>query len=101
MPADPVYALTKHAVVGFVRSMGRVLADRGVSINAVCPGGVDTAIVPPDLRSQRGEDAFMDPALIASAVITALTSGGSGEIWVVSSAEHEPWRYEFAGLSPS
>ena len=36
MPDDPVYAATKHAVVGFVRSVAPTL-ERAASINAVCP----------------------------------------------------------------
>ena len=45
VPEDPLYAATKHAVVGFVRSVAPVLETRGISINAVCPGFVDTDIV--------------------------------------------------------
>ena len=42
VPDDPVYALTKHAVVGFVRSVAPALEAKGISINAVCPGFVET-----------------------------------------------------------
>src|ERR671934_1503755 len=35
---DPIYTLTKHAVVGFVRSLAQPLESRGITINAVCPG---------------------------------------------------------------
>jgi len=45
VPDDPVYALTKHAVVGYVRSVALPLSKRGISINAVCPGFADTAMV--------------------------------------------------------
>ena len=45
VPEDPLYAATKHAVVGFVRSAAAALEARGISINAVCPGFVDTAMV--------------------------------------------------------
>src|SRR5206468_2235859 len=38
MPVDPLYALTKHAVVGFVRSAAPQLAERGIRINMVNPG---------------------------------------------------------------
>ena len=40
MPSDAVYSLTKHAVVGFVRSVAPHLEP--VRINAVCPGIADT-----------------------------------------------------------
>ena len=45
MPDDPVYAATKHAVVGFVRSVAPSLERRGIQINAVCPGIADTAML--------------------------------------------------------
>src|SRR5439155_140657 len=41
-PMDPIYALTKHAVVGFVRSVAPQLAARGIRISALCPGFTDT-----------------------------------------------------------
>jgi NAD(P)-dependent dehydrogenase (short-subunit alcohol dehydrogenase family) len=47
---DPLYSTSKHAVVGLVRSLGAALEGRDVRVNCVCPGGVDTGIVPPDLR---------------------------------------------------
>jgi len=39
------YAASKHAVVGFTRSIGAEVAASGVTVNAVCPGYVDTAMV--------------------------------------------------------
>src|SRR4029453_18710993 len=44
IPDDPIYGLTKHAVVGFVRSVAPQLAARGIRIQAVCPGWADTAL---------------------------------------------------------
>ena len=38
IPDDPIYGLTKHAVVGFVRSVAPQLSKRGIRIQAVCPG---------------------------------------------------------------
>jgi NAD(P)-dependent dehydrogenase (short-subunit alcohol dehydrogenase family) len=36
------YAASKHAVMGFTRSAAHEVADKGVTVNAVCPGYVDT-----------------------------------------------------------
>ena len=42
IPDDPIYGLTKYAVVGFVRSVAPQLEKRGIRIQAVCPGWADT-----------------------------------------------------------
>jgi NAD(P)-dependent dehydrogenase (short-subunit alcohol dehydrogenase family) len=36
------YAASKHAVVGFTRCVADEVAAQGVTVNAVCPGYVDT-----------------------------------------------------------
>jgi NAD(P)-dependent dehydrogenase (short-subunit alcohol dehydrogenase family) len=41
-PYITAYAATKHAVVGFTRALGQEVAAKGVTVNAVCPGYVDT-----------------------------------------------------------
>ena len=85
VPDDPVYALTKHAVVGFVRSVAGPLAAHGISINAVCPGFADTAMVAGSAREALESAGFplLTPAEVAEAAWVALTSGESGHAWVV------------------
>jgi NAD(P)-dependent dehydrogenase (short-subunit alcohol dehydrogenase family) len=39
------YATSKHAVIGFTRSLALEYAKRNITVNAVCPGYVDTDIV--------------------------------------------------------
>lgn len=36
------YAASKHAIVGFMRSLAMELGTSGITVNAVCPGWVDT-----------------------------------------------------------
>ena len=44
------YAASKHAVVGLTRSIALEVARHGVTVNAVCPGYVDTDIVAESVR---------------------------------------------------
>lgn len=36
------YSASKHGVIGFTKSLGLELAKRGITVNAVCPGYVET-----------------------------------------------------------
>jgi NAD(P)-dependent dehydrogenase (short-subunit alcohol dehydrogenase family) len=99
MPADPIYTLTKHAVVGYVRAIAPHLAERGITINAVCPGFVDTPIVVPELREWIAAEGIplMEPDEVAQAVLVAASSGETGQAWVVQPGR-EPLQYEFRGV---
>jgi len=92
---DPIYALTKHAVVGFVRSVAPQLEERGIKINCVCPGIVDTPMVGAQRDMLRAAGfPLLQPAEVAEAVWLAATSEGTGEAWVVQPGrEPEPFRY--------
>jgi NAD(P)-dependent dehydrogenase (short-subunit alcohol dehydrogenase family) len=96
MPSDPVYSLTKHAVVGFVRSMAPQLAP--IRLNAVCPGLADTPMVDGQ-RAELQAAAFplLAPDDVAEAMWRSVTSGGTGECWFVQPGR-EPAPFTFPNL---
>jgi NAD(P)-dependent dehydrogenase (short-subunit alcohol dehydrogenase family) len=96
MPVDPLYALTKHAVVGFVRSVAPQLAERGIRINMVNPGIADTPMVSGALRAaiEATDFPLLRPEEVADAAWLAATSDETGQAWVVQPGrEPEPFRF--------
>ncbi|MFD5570014.1 3-oxoacyl-ACP reductase family protein [Streptomyces cadmiisoli] len=47
-PGGTVYAMTKAAVAGFTRALAREVSSRGITVNTVQPGPVDTDMNPAD-----------------------------------------------------
>jgi NAD(P)-dependent dehydrogenase (short-subunit alcohol dehydrogenase family) len=96
---DPIYALTKHAVIGLVRSVAPQLAERGIRINAVCPGFADTPMVAGELRKALESAGFplLQPDEVAEAVLLAARSEGTGEAWIVQPGRN-PEPYRFRGI---
>lgn len=93
---DPIYCLTKHAVVGLVRSLVPQLAEQHITINAVCPSIVDTPMVG-DSRELLQSSGFplIDPGAVAVAVADRLAGEESGQAMVVQ-AGREALAYRFA-----
>jgi len=95
-PPDPVYDLSKHAVVGFIRSIAPSLRAKGITANTVNPGMTDTKIMGDDARRALQEANFplMPPTQIAEAVLRIVLGGGTGECWVCQPGrEPEPYRF--------
>jgi NAD(P)-dependent dehydrogenase (short-subunit alcohol dehydrogenase family) len=93
---DPVYSLTKHAVVGFTRSLAPTLEADGIAVHAICPGLTDTAIMGDQTREalRAADFPLMAPEQIADAVVTAATASSSGTCWVCQPGR-DPIAYEF------
>lgn len=81
LPFDPFYAASKHAVIGLVRSLEIPLAEKGIRINAFCPGGIATAITPDQLRSSSMDERTMSPEEAAEALMQTFVLPGSGQIY--------------------
>jgi len=96
---DPLYALTKHAVVGFVRSVAPQLAERGIRINMVNPGFVDTPMIDEVGRSAFEAAGFplLRPEDVAAAVMLAAADDEVGQAWIVQPGR-EPLKFRYPGI---
>jgi NAD(P)-dependent dehydrogenase (short-subunit alcohol dehydrogenase family) len=95
-PFDPFYGANKHAVVGLVRAVGAAYADKGIHVNAICPGFADTNIVSPEARDAL--DSIGVPLLpvdrVVDAFMSAITSGEGGQCWYIQPGrDSEPFRF--------
>jgi len=86
-PYTTAYAASKHGAIGFTRALAAELAHTNVTVNAVCPGFTETAIVDAaaeNIAAKTGRTAdqaraamaatnpqgrLIDPAEVASAVV--------------------------------
>lgn len=90
---DPIYTMTKHAVIGLVRALSGPLAREGVRFSAVCPGLVDTPL------TAGGRDRFRAAGIpmltadeVAAAIEETLRTGEPGTELVLHPG-HAPVRY--------
>jgi 3-oxoacyl-[acyl-carrier protein] reductase len=73
-PGYVLYTMSKSALVGFTRALGRELGPRAITVNLVNPGPTDTELNPADgpygdvIRSHTALGRFSTPAEVAGAV---------------------------------
>jgi NAD(P)-dependent dehydrogenase (short-subunit alcohol dehydrogenase family) len=82
---DPVYAMTKHAVVGLVRALSSQLAAKHITINAICPGIVDTPLIEGEARELLAAASFpmIEPDEVAAVVLDRVLGEETGQAIVV------------------
>ena len=96
---DPLYTATKHAVVGLVRSVAPQLLAKRITVNAVCPGIVDTPLVGPARdRLREAGFAMIAPEDIAAAVVQCMTGGAESGACLVCQAGRAPEAYVFGDV---
>lgn len=95
---DPIYTMTKHAVVGLVRGLATPLAKENIRIDAVCPGFTDTPLVA-EARELFTSAGFplLDADDVAAAVESAFYSEETGTLLIVQPGR-QPVPYRYAGV---
>ncbi|NBQ45754.1 MAG: SDR family oxidoreductase [Actinobacteria bacterium] len=86
---DPIYGLTKHAMVGLVKSLGPALEPHGVCISALCPGFLDTPLVSELAREYAKSFSMgvMDVSVAGDLAMRALTERIAGSQWTVMAGQ--------------
>ena len=85
VPGDPLYTATKYAVIGFGRAVAAANEGSNVRINVICPGVVDTDIVPDPYKAP--EFGMMPTSVMAAEIVDLLCNGANGEVRVKSGSD--------------
>jgi NAD(P)-dependent dehydrogenase (short-subunit alcohol dehydrogenase family) len=84
VPGRAAYHATKHGVLGLTKSAALEYAERGIRINAVCPGIIDTPMVSGMLKNETGVMQEMMRDVPARRLGTA-TEVANAVVWLCSS----------------
>ena len=78
MLGAPAYSVTKHGALAFAEWLSATYGDKGITVQALCPQGVRTAMMAS--AGKAGElllaPSAIEPDAVAAAVISALDDGG-------------------------
>lgn len=96
VPGYTAYCSAKHAVIGFTRALALEVADRGITVNAICPGWTETemaaqgmaetaarlGIAPEEFRRQALDAVpikrILDPGEIAALALYLASDASAG-----------------------
>jgi NADP-dependent 3-hydroxy acid dehydrogenase YdfG len=69
---EAAYAAAKFGVRGFSQSLFEEVREHGIKVSTICPGYVDTALIPPNRRVDRSK--MLSPEDVAEAVYEVVVS---------------------------
>jgi len=86
---EAAYAAAKFGVRGFSQSVFAEVQEYGIKVSTICPGYVDTALIPPNRRVDRGK--MLSPADVAEAVyMVAVSPARSCPSEIILQPQHDP-----------
>jgi NAD(P)-dependent dehydrogenase (short-subunit alcohol dehydrogenase family) len=93
-PLQSAYTASKHAIRGMTISLAEELKSTNIRVHLLCPGGVDTELIPrvrPDLK----REDLMQPEEIAELVVYLVTHKGKARIdeLHIRRSTSTPWFY--------
>ncbi len=75
VPDQPAYVAAKHGLIGLTRAMAMAAAPRGITVNAICPGWVDT-----DMATQR----YAEIGITAEQAAAGIPTGRVASPWEIA-----------------
>ena len=75
VPDQPAYVAAKHGLVGLTRAMAMQAAPRGITVNAICPGWVDT-----EMAAQR----YAEIGITAEQAAAGIPTGRAASPWEIA-----------------
>jgi NAD(P)-dependent dehydrogenase (short-subunit alcohol dehydrogenase family) len=87
------YVASKHANIGFMRTLAKELGPKGIRVNAVCPGWVRTRAALRSLgelsaRAGVSEDAMLGDILVAQALPGLMEPNDVASLYLFLASEH-------------
>jgi NAD(P)-dependent dehydrogenase (short-subunit alcohol dehydrogenase family) len=92
---DPYYTATKYGELGLALALEKPLAARGVRIDVICPGAIQTGLTAPDIEVAVKQER---PEFIAESVATIVTGDAPGPVWMAFTEAQGLERYQPPGL---
>jgi NAD(P)-dependent dehydrogenase (short-subunit alcohol dehydrogenase family) len=90
-PGEAAYAAAKFGVRGFSQSLFEEVREYGIKVSTIYPGYVDTALIPPNRRVDRGK--MLSPEDVAQAVYeVAISSPRSCPLEIVLQPQRDPFK---------
>jgi NAD(P)-dependent dehydrogenase (short-subunit alcohol dehydrogenase family) len=68
VPGYTAYCTTKHGMIGFTRALALEVVGRGITVNAICPGWVDTEMATAGIRESAALQGITPEQFKAQAV---------------------------------